>query len=75
MRSNVEKLSISVPRGLAGELRRRVGARGVSRFAAQAIQRALERERLTELLAELDEVHGPVAKDVLDDVRRRWPKS
>lgn len=75
MRSTVEKLSISVPRALAGELRRRVGARGVSRFATHAIRRALEKERLTELLAELDDAHGPVPKDMLDDVRRRWPKS
>lgn len=75
MRSGVAKLSISVPRALAGELRRRVGARGVSRFATEAIRRALEHQRLTEMLSELDEALGPVPQAELDEVRRRWPKS
>lgn len=74
MRKGVEKLSVSVPRSLAGALRKRVGRRGVSKFVAQAVQQALERERLTELLAELDSKVGAVPEQTLSEVRREWLK-
>jgi hypothetical protein len=68
------KLSISVPGDLAAEVRRRVGARGLSGFVARAIAHELEREQLGALLDELDRTLGPVPKSTLASARRAWPK-
>jgi post-segregation antitoxin (ccd killing protein) len=68
------KLSITVPSALAAEVRRRVGARGVSSFVTRAIAHELEREQLTAYLEELDREFGPVPKEALADARRAWRK-
>lgn len=69
-----EKLSVSVPSGLAAALRKRVGARGLSGFVARAIAHELEREQLGAFLAELDRRQGPPTKASLAAARRTWPK-
>lgn len=74
MSQPAEKLSVSVPATLAAALRRKVGARGVSRFVARAIAHELEREQLGAFLDELDQAHGPVPKSALSRARRAWPK-
>ena len=53
------KISVSVEGDLLDAMQQRVGARGVSRFVSRAIRHELEREELSELLAELEEVLGP----------------
>jgi len=68
------KLSISVPSDLAAEVRRRVGARGLSGFVARAIAHELEREQLGTYLEELDRELGSVPKPALASARRAWPK-
>lgn len=68
------KLSISLPGDLAAEVRRRVGARGVSGFVARAVAHELEREQLAAFLAEMDAELGPIPKDALRSARRAWPK-
>lgn len=68
------KLSVSVPGELAEELRRTVGARGLSGFVTRAISHELERQRLGALLAEMDAELGPVPAAELTRVRRQWPK-
>lgn len=68
------KLSVSIPQDLADAVRRRVGARGLSGFVAQALSHELEREQLSAFLAELDEARGPVAKGEIAKARRAWPK-
>ena len=68
------KLSITVPSALAAELRKRVGARGVSGFVTRAIAHELEREQLTTYLDELDRELGPVPAEALADARRAWRK-
>lgn len=68
------KLSISVPSDLAAEVRRRVGARGLSGFVTRAIAHELEREQLGAFLSELDKELGPVKKSTLAAARRAWPK-
>ena len=68
------KLSITVPRELATELRRRVGVRGVSGFVTRAIAHELEREQLSAYLEELDRAFGPVPHEALADARRAWRK-
>ena len=74
MTRGVEKLSVSIPRDLAGALRRRVGRRGVSGFTARALKHELEREQLGEYLARLDEQLGPVPAAVLAEARATWRK-
>ncbi|MFO0550741.1 MAG: hypothetical protein U0271_20270 [Polyangiaceae bacterium] len=68
------KLSITVPSTMAAEIRRRVGARGVSGFVTRAIAHELEREQLTTYLEELDAEFGPVPKDVAAEARKAWRK-
>ena len=68
------KLSVSIPSQLAAAVRRRVGARGVSRFVARAIAHELEREQLGTFLADLERDLGPVSKTELTRARRAWPK-
>ncbi len=68
------KLSITVPSALAAEVRKRVGARGVSSFVTRAIAHELEREQLSAYLDELDREFGPVPKEALADARRAWRK-
>ena len=68
------KLSITVPSALAAEIRKRVGARGVSGFVTRAIAHELEREQLTAYLDELDRELGSVPEGALADARRAWRK-
>ncbi|HWL87386.1 MAG TPA: hypothetical protein VNO21_16390 [Polyangiaceae bacterium] len=70
----VAKLSISLPKDLARDVRRRVGSRGVSGFAARAMRHELERMQLGAFLTELDAELGPVPDDLLVEARRAWPK-
>ena len=68
------KLSVSIPSKLAAAVRRRVGARGLSRFVARAMAHELEREQLGAFLAALEQDLGPVSKTALSKARRAWPK-
>jgi hypothetical protein len=68
------KLSISLPGELAPEVRRRVGARGLSGLVARAVAHELEREQLAAFLAEMDRELGPVSKRALAAAKRAWPK-
>ena len=74
MRQPAAKLSISLPQHLAVEVRRRVGARGLSGFVARAIAHELEHEQLGAFLDELDGTVGPVPGSALTSARRSWPK-
>jgi hypothetical protein len=74
MASTSAKLSVSLPAHLAKAVRRRVGARGLSGFVAQAVAHELEREQLGTLLAELDQLHGSVSKSTFVTAKRAWPK-
>jgi hypothetical protein len=68
------KLSISLPASLAKAVRKRVGARGLSGFFAQAAAHELERQQLGEFIAELTQIHGAPSKAALAAARRAWPK-
>jgi hypothetical protein len=74
MPSPAAKLSVSVPRQLATEVRRRVGARGLSGFVARALAHELERQQLKEFLDELETLHGPVPKSLALEAKRAWAK-
>jgi len=68
------KLSITVPSELAAEVRKRVGARGVSSFITRAIAHELEREQLSAFIDEMDREFGPVPKEIMAEARRAWRK-
>lgn len=59
------KISVSVDEDLVDAVHARVGARGVSRFVSRAIRHELEREELSDLLAELEEALGPPDEQLL----------
>lgn len=68
------KLSISVPGELAKMVRKRVGARGLSGFVAQAMRHELERAQLGSFLLELDEELGLVPETTLAQAKAAWHK-
>ena len=68
-----EKLSATVPRGLAAQIRERAGRGNVSAYVTHALLRQLERDRLGDLVAELEQVHGPVSDDEVAAARSEWP--
>lgn len=72
--ASAAKLSISIPRELERSVRKHVGSRGLSRFAADAFRRELERRRLGDYLDTLDEELGPVSGALLEEARRAWKK-
>lgn len=59
------KISVSVEADLVDAVHDRVGERGVSRFVSRAIRHELEREELSELLAELEDVLGPPDEELM----------
>jgi Arc/MetJ family transcription regulator len=68
-----EKVSLTLDQSLLAEARETVGTRGLSSFVNTALARALQRERLTSYLAELEQEHGPIDQRTLDQVRDEWP--
>lgn len=69
----VAKLSVSVPAGLAAEIRKHVRGRGLSAFAARAMRHELEREMLGAYLAELEEAIGAADEAIVAEADRLWP--
>lgn len=79
-----EKLAITLPRGLAQALRREAAAHhapSLSAYFAEKMAEALERDRLLEILDEMDALYGPPdpgavawAKEVLFGESRSTPE-
>lgn len=67
------KLSVSVPERLAREVRRHAGDRGLSAFAARAMRHELERDRLADFLADLEDKIGPVDEREVAEIDALWP--
>jgi len=72
--SGTEKLSATVPKGLAVQIRERAGRGNVSAYVTNALLRQLEHDRLGDLVAELEQVHGPVTDDEVAAARSEWPQ-
>jgi hypothetical protein len=68
----VRKVSVSMPEELTAAIRERTGPGGFSRFVSEAAERRLRNESLGELLAEMDEIYGPVPQELLDWAERKW---
>jgi hypothetical protein len=72
MASDFAKVSVSLPSPLVERIRKKVGARGVSRYVAQALEQEERREALRGWLTDQDRRHGPVPDEVMQEVRRQW---
>ncbi|MGY1498685.1 hypothetical protein ACW4TU_19165 [Streptomyces sp. QTS52] len=57
-----KKYTVTLPEELAEEIRSEVGPGGFSAYVTQAIERQREQDRLGELVAWLEEEHGPVTE-------------
>jgi hypothetical protein len=71
--SKVRKVSVSMPEELAEAVRARTGAGGFSRYVTEVVEREIRRERLGELLDELEAEYGPVPPEIREQTRREWP--
>jgi hypothetical protein len=71
--SKVRKVSVSMPEELAEAVRARTGAGGFSRYVTELLEREIRRERLGELLDELEAEYGPVPPEIREQTRREWP--
>ena len=71
--SKVRKVSVSMPEELAEAVRARTGAGGFSRYVTEVVEREIRRERLGELLDELEAEYGPVPAEIREQTRRMWP--
>ncbi|GGY21801.1 hypothetical protein GCM10010384_30520 [Streptomyces djakartensis] len=56
---------MTLPEELAEEIRQEVGSGGFSAYVTRAIEHQREQDRLGELVAWLEEEHGPVTDDEL----------
>jgi hypothetical protein len=69
--AGVEKHSVSLPAATSAGVRARVGTRGFSAYVSGAVARQLERDALTDLLAEMETEHGPVDDAEVADILSR----
>ncbi|MEA2024893.1 MAG: hypothetical protein U9N79_11495 [Actinomycetota bacterium] len=69
-----EKVSVSLDHQMVTAARERVGGRGLSGYVNDALRRQLQRDRIQDLLAELDDEFGPIPDHVMEEVRDLWPE-
>ena len=69
---SMSKVSLSIDEEVLAEARERAGRRELSSYVNAALRRQLQRDRLVELLSEMDAESGPVPDDVLEEARRPW---
>jgi len=72
MTSEYAKVSVTLPAPLVARIKARVGARGVSRYVAQALEAEERREALRAWLTSQDAEHGSIPPDAMEEVRREW---
>lgn len=65
----VRPVSVSLHEGTIAALKARTGKRGMSAYVEDLIQRQLERDRLTELIADAEAAHGPVDQAAVEAKR------
>lgn len=68
----VSKVSLSIDEDVLSEARDRAGRRELSSYVNDALRRQLQRDRLAELLTEMDAKSGPVPDDVMEQARQPW---
>ena len=69
------KVSTTLDAANVAEAKARVGERGFSRFLNESLAMRLQRDRLEELLAEMEREAGPIPDEVRRQVEReKWPR-
>jgi hypothetical protein len=58
-----KKVTVTIPEDLLDEIRAEAAERGLSAYVAEALRFKRDRDRLQELVAWLEEEHGPVTDD------------
>ena len=69
-----EKVSLTLDEDLVERARTAVGTRSLSGYVSEALRRQLQRDRLVAFLEAADRRVGPVAAEVMEEVRRSWPE-
>lgn len=68
------RVTISLPKKMADELRRFAGPRGMSAYVAEALVQPLQASRLRVMLDEMEQEVGPIPPEVQEEVDRfMWP--
>jgi len=70
---NIEKVSLTLEEEVVAEAREVAGARGLSSYVNRALRHQLQRDRLAALMAELEQEHGPIEAQVMEEARQAWP--
>ena len=68
----VSKVSLSIDEDVLTEARDRAGRRELSSYVNGALRRQLQRDRLAELLTEMDAESGPIPDDAMEQARQPW---
>lgn len=66
----VSKVSLSIDEDVLAEARVRTGRRELSSYMNEALRRQLQRDRLRDLLAEMDAESGPIPDDAMEEARQ-----
>lgn len=68
------RISITLDRKVADELRQTAGPRGVSAYVNEAVRQQLQAARLRKMLKEMEEEAGPIPPEVQAEVDKlEWP--
>lgn len=73
--ATTKKYSISIPPEIAESARARSGDSGLSSYVTAAVERQLERDNVSEMLAAIEAEHGPVTEEQIAAVRVQAAKS
>lgn len=68
----VGKVSLSIDADLLAEARARAGRRELSAYVNEALRVQLQRDRLAELLEEMEAESGSIPDEVMEEARRPW---
>ncbi len=66
----MKKVSVTLDEDLVAEIKTELGERGFSAYLNEALRQRRQRERLTRLLDDLAEEHGPIPEEA-----KRWAES
>jgi hypothetical protein len=71
---NYARISITLERKIADELRQTAGPRGVSAYVNEAVRQQLQAARLRRMLKEMEQEAGPIPPEVQAEVDKlEWP--
>ncbi len=68
----VSKVSLSIDEDVLAAARERAGRRELSSYVTDALRHRLQRDRLGELLAEMEAESGPIPEDLMEEARQLW---